>query len=270
MITMLADGLNFPECPRTVAGEVWFVDTPHVKVLGADGKVRVHATLPAPLVLGLALLPDGSALANDVIGRRVYRIGPRGKVELFADLSGYFPYPINEVVVDPEDGAAYVGSMGFDMLAHGTPQPSRLARIAPDGSVSASGPEVLFPNGMLVEGRTLFLAESLASRISAFPIGPAGLGERTVAADLSGRDADHPDGLARDPDGTIWYADPMAGHVVAVGEGDGRELARYTVGLRHPTACAVIADRIYVTATAKLADPSLRFSGAGALFGLDR
>ncbi|ODU04429.1 MAG: hypothetical protein ABS81_10280 [Pseudonocardia sp. SCN 72-86] len=265
---MLAEGLAFPECPRVVDGEVWFVDTPHVKVLGRDGKVREHATLPARLVLGLAVLPDGAVLANDVLGRRVFRVDAAGREECRIDLSGHFDHPINEVVA-AEDGSLYVGSMGFDMLAHAAPRPSRLARIAPDGTVTATGPDVSFPNGMLVEADTLYVAESTAHRITALQLGPDGVIGSRIAVDLNGRADDHPDGIARDADGTFWYADPLHGHVAGV-TGGGEQVAVLEVGLPHPTACAAAGDRLYVTATAALANAELVFSGAGVLVELTR
>jgi sugar lactone lactonase YvrE len=268
---LVADGLNFPECPRWRDGEIWFVDTPYIKVATVGGHVRNHAMLPdARLVLGLTFAADGAALAGDAPGRRVYRASDSGRVELVADLSRHFEHSTNELIAMPE-GSLYVGSMGFDILGGGQPQASRLARVSAAGQIEPAGPEVLFPNGMALSGdnHTLYLAESFASKITTFEVRSDGwLGAASTFADVSGRDVHHPDGLSPDPGGGVWYADPFAGVVVLVAPG-GAEIDRRSMPLRHPTSCTVGGSRdelLIVTATPAMAGPDLKFAGGGALF----
>jgi len=67
------------------------------------------------------------------------------------------------------------------------------------------------------DGGTLVVAESHASRLTAYEIGPdGGLGARRVWADTPG---DHPDGICVDAEGAIWYADVATGRCVRVREG---------------------------------------------------
>jgi sugar lactone lactonase YvrE len=77
---------------------------------------------------------------------------------------------------------------------------------------------VMFPNGMAVtpDGSTLIVAESYASRLSAFDIATDGsLSDRRVWADLAGP----PDGICIDVEGAVWYADVPNERCVRVHEG---------------------------------------------------
>jgi sugar lactone lactonase YvrE len=71
------------------------------------------------------------------------------------------------------------------------------------------------------DGSTLILAESHASRLTAFDIeGDGGLSNRRVWAAL---DAAAPDGICLDDEGAVWYADVPNKRCVRVEEG-GRTL----------------------------------------------
>ena len=75
------------------------------------------------------------------------------------------------------------------------------------------------PNGMAItaDGGTLIVAESYASRLTAYDIGADGdLGNRRVWAR---RRDDHPDGICIDAEGAVWYADVGNRHCVRVREG---------------------------------------------------
>ncbi|MGH3334038.1 MAG: SMP-30/gluconolactonase/LRE family protein, partial [Nocardioidaceae bacterium] len=78
---------------------------------------------------------------------------------------------------------------------------------------------VMFPNGMAVtpDNATLIVAESYASRLTAFDIEADGtLSNRRPWADL-GEAA--PDGICLDAEGAIWYADVPHANCVRVREG---------------------------------------------------
>ena len=65
--------------------------------------------------------------------------------------------------------------------------------------------DLQFPNGLAIspDGANLFLAETLAQRISVFNIQRDGrLGSRQILAELDGQ----PDGLCLDADGALWVA----------------------------------------------------------------
>jgi sugar lactone lactonase YvrE len=113
-----------------------------------------------------------------------------------------------------------------------------MARIAPDGSITRTGPQLLFANGMVFsrDRRSIIVAESFAHRIVQVPIEDnSNLGEAQVFADLrpiGGR----PDGICRDAEDAIWFADPQAGTLVRVAEGGGA-LDRIDLPWPHATSC---------------------------------
>ncbi len=85
------------------------------------------------------------------------------------------------------------------------------------------------------DGGTLIVAESYASRLTAYDIGAdGGLGHRRVWAQTPG---DHPDGICIDAEGAVWYADVGNQHCVRVRQGGG---VLATVSLdRGAFACAL-------------------------------
>src|SRR5260370_1674761 len=85
------------------------------------------------------------------------------------------------------------------------------------------------------DGGTLIVAESYASRLTAYDIGAdGGLGHRRVWAQTPG---DHPDGICIDAEGAVWYADVGNQHCVRARQGGG---VLATVSLdRGAFACAL-------------------------------
>jgi sugar lactone lactonase YvrE len=220
-----------------------------------DGTLRVFGELDGHVALGLAFLDDGSVLSGSAFRRKIYRLFPDGRKEIFADLADEVPDITNECVVG-RDGSVYVGSVGFDFLKGDAPRPTRLVRIAPNGSISRVGPELYMPNGTALsnDGRTLYVAESMGAKITALSLGDDGeINLSRVVADLSANEADHPDGIALAPDGSLFYAAPLLpGGVIVHLSSSGYEIARYTVGLPHSTSCALggpSGRTLFVTAT---------------------
>jgi sugar lactone lactonase YvrE len=90
--------------------------------------------------------------------------------------------------------------------------------VLPDGTCREVADDVWFPNGMVVLGDTLVLAESHADRLTAWTITDQGeLTDRRVWADLGPGAA--PDGICADQDGAIWYASVPGQRCVRVAEG---------------------------------------------------
>jgi len=128
------------------------------------------------------------------------------------------PVGWNDIAVDSR-GNVYVDNVGFDFAGGGEVAPGTIASIAADGSVRQSADGVMFPNGMVVtpDDRTLIVAESYASRLTAFDIGDGGsLSNRRVWAELDGG---VPDGICLDADGAIWYSDVPNARCTRVAEG---------------------------------------------------
>jgi sugar lactone lactonase YvrE len=224
----LASGLHFGEAPRWHDGRLWFSDFFDFAVKSVDlaGTVRVEVTtIDRPS--GLGWLPDGRLLVVAMTTRRVLRRDGSTLVE-HADLSHIATFHCNDMVVDSL-GRAYVGNFGFDLdtnEVNGTlgtlladHKGATMARVDPDGTITAAADGLIFPNGTVItpDGRTLIVAETFATRLTAFDIAVDGsLSNRRVWADLGRR---VPDGICLDADGAIWVANPVANECFRVAEG---------------------------------------------------
>lgn len=216
----LLDGLTFPEGPRWHDGRLWFSDFYNYRVVavGLDGKAETMVTLK-DCPSGLGWMPDGSLLVVSMNEKRLLR-QVNGRMALHADLSGIAGGPCNDMVVDTQ-GRAWVGNFGYERFQGADPAPAKLARVDPDGSVSAVADDMLFPNGSVItpDGKRLIVGETMGNRLTSFAIGgDGGLSDRRVfAADPTL----FPDGICLDAEGAIWVADPRGNRCVRVKEGVG-------------------------------------------------
>jgi sugar lactone lactonase YvrE len=163
-------------------------------------------------------LPDGRLLIVSGGDRRVLRREPDGSLVTYADLTGLSDHAAwNEIVADGR-GNAYVNNIGFDFPG-GEFATGIIALVGPDGAARQVADGVAFPNGMVVtpDNSTLILAESYASRLTAFDIAAdGGLSNRRTWAELDGA---APDGICLDADGAVWYGDVPHQRCVRVREG---------------------------------------------------
>jgi len=214
----LVDGLAFGEGPRWHEDVLYLSDMHHDRVVRVDGAGVTETVAQHDSALsGLGWLPDGTLLVVAMDGR-VLRLGPAG-LALHADLTAEAPYGINDMIVHP-GGWAYVGQFGYDREGGGTPAPSALLRVAPNGSVTVAASDLMVANGMIItpDGHTLLVAESAACRITAFTVDTDGhLHDRRVWADLAA--PHYPDGMCLDAQGAIWVACPVGGRFIRVVEG---------------------------------------------------
>src|SRR5206468_1870657 len=86
-------------------------------------------------------------------------------LSVHADLAELCDWHANDMVV-AEDGRAYVGNFGFD-LDGGEPAPTKLVRVDPHGSTHVAADGLLFPNGAVIDERTLIDGETFGRRCSA-------------------------------------------------------------------------------------------------------
>lgn len=225
--TTLATGLYFGEGPRWHQGRLWFSDfhAHAVKSVDETGAMRTELELDDQ-PSGLGWLPDGRLLVVAMRERAVKRLDPGGLV-LHADISHLTAHLCNDMVVDG-DGVAWVGNFGFDLdgelRARGVAVLSdhpvtNLVRVDPDGAVHLAARDMHFPNGSVItpDGRTLIVAETLASCLTAFTIqADKSLAQRRVWAPLPGV---APDGICLDANGQVWVANAIGPEVVLVREG---------------------------------------------------
>ncbi len=245
----LAAGLMFPEAPRWFNGELWFTDQHAQRVLRMQPDGSLIEVIQTPdLPGGLGWLPDGTALVVLMTERRVCRI-VNGQLEDYADLSALASFHCNDMLVDAQ-GRAWVGNFGYDLHGGEPVKSAEIVLIPFNGSPRIAARDLIFPNGMgmTADGSTLIVAETFASRITAFDIAADGqLGNARLWADLDGA---YPDGLCLNPDGTLWVATPNTNQVVKVREG-GEIISRVSTHGR-PYACTLGGDngkQLYITSS---------------------
>jgi sugar lactone lactonase YvrE len=234
--TLLSGGVLF-EAPRWHNDGWWVSDVAGDRVLAFSESGDITSELevqggPA----GLDWLPDDSLLVVASHDRTVLRRSSDGVFSVYADLGPFCAGPANEVVVD-EHGRAFVGELGFDILGGGSAAPANLLRVDPGGVVTVVAEGLQFPNASAItaNGRTLLLAETFGSRITAFTILLDGsLADRRTwgamgeAVDPNSGDWGllfdrqlAPDGLTLDAAGHIWVCDPANARCVRLAPGGG-------------------------------------------------
>lgn len=270
----LASGFSFLECPRWHAGRLYTSDfyTGRVLAFDADGSHELICRL-AGQPAGLGFLRDGSLLIVSMIERCVMRWTER-KLTRHADVSSCASFHANDMLVD-EQGRAYVGNFGWNLVEDPAIRATTLAHIDARGTVTAAADGLVFPNGMVLAdgGRTLLVAETFAARISAFDRADDGsLSNRRVwasfatqpfqtVADAVESGCPLPDGMAIDAEGAVWIGDAGGRAALRVAQG-GRVLDRVETGDLTPYAVALGGhDRrtLFICASPPLfsADPSV-------------
>jgi sugar lactone lactonase YvrE len=202
---VLLDALAMPESPRWHDGRLWFSNwgAEEIVAVDLDGTSEVVGRGPEGAGWAANWLPDGRML---ITGSELTRVEPDGSRVRHADLRHLSPYGWSELTVDGR-GNVYVNALNFDfadfeaVLTSGR-APGKIALVRPDGDVHEVADGIAFPNGMVVtpDNDTLVVAESFASRLTAFDIAADGtLSGRRVWADGVG-----PDGICLDAEGCIW------------------------------------------------------------------
>jgi sugar lactone lactonase YvrE len=218
-VRVVANGLLFGESPRWRDSALWVSDWGAHEVLrfNATGQREVMARVGS-FPMCIEHLPDGRLLIVDSARKRLLRREPDRTLAQHADFQAFSELDAfgNDIVVDGR-GAIYVNDIGFKFPG-GEFRPGVIVLVTPDGAVRQVADDLAFPNGMAVtaDNKTLIVAESYGSRLTAFDISPDGT--------LSGRRAwaevdDHPDGVCLDAQGCAWYADVGSKRCVRVREG---------------------------------------------------
>jgi sugar lactone lactonase YvrE len=227
-ITVYSEGYTFLEGPRWHDGQLFLSDFYSYRVLSIDDSGRATTVAEVPTQpSGLGWLPDGRMLIVSMRDHRILRREPSGELVEHANIDEHVGGHVNDMVVDTA-GRAYVGNFGFDLMAGEDPRPTVLVRVDPDGSTCVAASDVHFPNGSVILGATLVVAESFGNRLTAFDIGADGTlsGRRdwyafgappSSVADI----VVAPDGIGADAEGAIWVADAFHHRVVRVTENKG-------------------------------------------------
>lgn len=231
-VNCVASGLSFLEGPRWHHGRLYASDFNSRRVLAFDeaGKMETICAVPnQPSGLGFA--PNGDLLVVSMIDCALMRL--RGsQLETVADLSRDAPFHCNDLLVDPV-GRAYVGNFGWNIMRDPIIQSTVLMLVQPDGSASVAAKDMIFPNGMALtpDGRTLFVSETFAPRISAFDVAADGsLSRRRIWAAFSPQPFTSvldaiaarvplPDGMALDAEGALWIGDAAGNGALRIAPG---------------------------------------------------
>lgn len=238
-VRCVAEGFSFLEGARWHNGRLYVSDFYTHRVLSFDSAGTMETVCNVPgQPSGLGFAPDGSLRVVSMLDRRLMRFDG-GQLTPVADLKPFAPNDCNDMLVDSQ-GRAYVGNFG--VLSPGI-LPTRLLLVRPDGAVSVAAEDLVFPNGVVIspEGRTLFVAETFAARVSAFCVASDGslLNRRTWASfapssfetinDALNSGVTLPDGMALDAEGALWMGDAGGRGPVRVEKG-GRILQRVDTG----------------------------------------
>ncbi len=215
-LDLLIDGIDFGEGPRWHDGRLWYSDFFQHAVYAVTPEGARERIVEVPQQpSGLGWLPDGRLLIVSMLDQRLLRLEDGGRLVEHADLTAIATGPCNDMVVSAT-GHAYVGNFGAP-TPDGPPE-AALAHVTPDGHVTEAARGLRFPNGSVItpDGRTLIVAESAGSALTAFDInGDGSLTNRRTWAPLDAR----PDGIALDAEGGIWLADAGGRRVLRVLEG---------------------------------------------------
>lgn len=220
-ITTLLGGLVFPEAPRWRGDRLYFSDIYGGAVMSADLRGRCETVATMPMPSGIGWTRDGEMLVVSMeMPPHLATVGDGGATPAI-DLRSVARWPCNDMVIDRR-GTAYVGQLGFSILPDGSaaapPEDAPLIAVGRDGPRAASHDVLSCANGMAItpDGRTLIVAETFASRITAFSIAEDGsLADRREFARVD----DLPDGLCLDAEGAVWVAVLQTGRFIRVAEG---------------------------------------------------
>ncbi|HEX3197845.1 MAG TPA: SMP-30/gluconolactonase/LRE family protein [Propionibacteriaceae bacterium] len=197
---VLAADLVIGESARWHDGRLWLSNWGAQEILAFDseGHREVIAPVPTTIPFSIDWLPEGRLLVVAGPEQRLLRQEPDGSLVDHAELTA-LPGGLNEIVVDGR-GTIYVNG-GTDFYPDEGAAPGFIAAISPDGAVRQVADGLAFPNGMAVteDNSTLIIAESFASKLTAFEItGSGDLGERRTFAEVLA------DGICVDAENAVW------------------------------------------------------------------
>ncbi len=244
-MTILLDKLCFGEGPRWREGMLWFSDMHAQKVLKVDpqGNVETVVELDDDQPSGLGWLPNGDLLIVAMTKKQVLRFNG-SQLSVHADLSSLASHFCNDMVVD-HVGRAYVSNFGFDIHNGAQQSAAELICVEVDGSARCVDDDLIFPNGAVItpDNKTLIVAETFASRLTAFDILDSGdLTNKRIWAQLPKGAV--PDGICLDAGGGIWSASPTSNNCIRQIEGGE---VTHTIELeRGAFACMIGEANLYI------------------------
>lgn len=254
-IEFLASGYGLIEGPRVdPADNLYFTDVHNGGVYRRAPNGDIETVIPKRRgVGGIALHRDGGLVIS---GRNICHVKD-GNTRIIFDIEDVPGF--NDLFTD-QAGCVYTGSMRTSPFEPDLPrQMGELYRITSEGKATELYGDVSLTNGIgfSPDGRTLYHSDTTRSHVIAHdideegrPSNRRGLGESLGA---------HPDGLAVDEAGCIWFAD-YGGDCVQRIRPDGTPDMRIDVDAKQVTSlCFGGSDLrdLYITSADNTADPEL-------------
>jgi sugar lactone lactonase YvrE len=242
---------------------VLWTDPVSRRLLSVARDARFEQIATTASVWSLAASPDGGIAG--ALDDRFCLIDRRGEITAGPPATIDPGCRFNDMTVDPQ-GGLWVGMMHRGVLAtRGAIFHTRSLREQPARVADGLG----VPNGMKVsvDGRTLFVIDTLERTLLAYPVDRGTLGEPVIVSDFLGL-AGKPDGMALAPDGGFWVAMWGGGCVVQLGR-DGAFLRQIALPALHVSSvCCVGTNRLLVTTSRMRLSPQalLEHAGSGGLF----
>jgi gluconolactonase len=235
-ITVLAEGLNFPEGPAFAPdGSLWCVEARGGPLVQWQaGRIIRHDSDGLPC--GLAFDAAGRAWFCDARNNAVRCFTPdTGRWDTVAETLDGRPLDApNDLAFDPAGNLVFTcpGDSRFDPMGY-------VCCLQPEGQVSLVGGGLYFPNGVVfsADGRALMVAETYGRRVwrGGWDSRAARWIDARPWAELGGEPG--PDGMALGADGLLYVAALRSGQVKAV-DATGQVVRSYRVPGPRPTNVA--------------------------------
>jgi sugar lactone lactonase YvrE len=207
------DGLTLPECPRWHDGALYFSDITAGRIYRHEpnGQTETVYQSADDFIGGLGFIGDELVCVQSK--QRLLTKICNGNSAKYADLSDVCRFVLNDMATTRS--CAYVSQPGFDIWstsAEGMPPPTEIIAVNTTGTTRIAARNMMSPNGMAIspDGKTLYVAESTALRITCFDINlnDNTLSNPRVFATLP--EGGIPDGICLDAAGAVWAAVPVA------------------------------------------------------------
>ncbi len=224
-LEQIATGFRLAEGPVWDGETLIFSDVPPSKIhkLGSDGKV---STIRSETRKGAGLAFDSKRrlLICEVDGFRVTRIEKDGSEKILAEsYAGKKLNGPNDLTVDATDGIYFTDPLFLNKDKREQDKEA-VYYISPEGKVLRVADDLEKPNGIALagDGKTLFVADSVKSKLRAYPVKEDGtLGEGRDFGSVPG-----PDGVRVDLDGKVYAAGRTG---IAVWDASGKRLGTLKV-----------------------------------------
>jgi len=213
----LADGLYFGESPRWRNGKLYISDMTGRKIYTIDESGHKEVLIEVKnQPNGMHFKDDGTLIYSSMFDGQLHQYRD-GKSQPYADLSSVMTGYCGDMVIDAQ-GRIYVDDTGARVLHGEKPGPGRILLIETDRSVKIAAENLVFPNGIGIDGsgRNLLVAETFAYQLNKFEIaGDGALLRRTVEWDVdelplsSGHERTRfhsIDGLCIDSEDGVWLS----------------------------------------------------------------